>query len=156
MVHTPSFSSPDSYYIPELGQVMVEQEGAFQGTSSRIEIPYNYGQSSFSKAMFPEPLRHQFQWSDDEEEASGYASSATISSVQARFVSANMADNNNDDDFCHRMEAQEQTSKTQQEALDNIQQILAQLLTNRNNDNTNGSNHENEEKNTMNLPRPII
>ena len=70
--------------------------------------------------MLPEPLRHQFQWSDDEEEASGYASSATISSVQARFVSANMADKNNDDDLRHRMEAQEQTSKAQQEALDNI------------------------------------
>jgi len=80
--------------------------------------------------MLPEPLRHQFQWSDDEEEASGYASSTTISSVQARFVLANMADNNNDDDLRHRMEAQEQTSKAQQETLDNIQQILAQLLTN--------------------------
>jgi len=29
-------------------------------------------------------------------------------------VSANMADNNNnDDDFCHRLEAQEQTSRAQ-------------------------------------------
>ena len=53
-----------------------------------------------------------------------YVSSATISSVQARFVSTNMADNNNDDDLRHRMEAQEHTSKAQQEALDNIQQIL--------------------------------
>jgi len=74
--------------------------------------------------MLPELLRHQFQWSDDEEEASGYAFSTTISSVQARFVLANMADKNNDDDLRHRMEAQEQTSKAQQEALDNIQQIL--------------------------------
>ena len=73
--------------------------------------------------MLREPLRHNFQWSDDEEEASNYASSATISSVQAGFVSANMADNNNDNDLHHRMEAQEQTSKVQQEALDNIQQI---------------------------------
>ena len=71
--------------------------------------------------MLPEPLRRQFQWSDDEEEASGYASSATINSVQERFVSANMVDNNNDDDLRHRMEAQEQTSKAQQEGLDNIQ-----------------------------------
>ena len=71
--------------------------------------------------MLPKPLRHHFQWSDDEEEASGYTSSATISSAQTRFVSANMADKNNDDDLHHRMEAQEQTSKTQQEALDNIQ-----------------------------------
>ena len=58
-----------------------------------------------------------------------------------------MADSNNDDDLRHRMEAQEQTSKGQQKVLDNIQQILAQLLTNRNNDNTTGSNHKNEENN---------
>ena len=70
--------------------------------------------------MLPELLRHQFQWSDDEEEASGYASSATINSVQAKFVSANMADSNNDDDLRHRMEAQEQTSKAKQKVLDNI------------------------------------
>jgi len=57
--------------------------------------------------MLPEPLRHQFQWSDDEEEASGYASSATISSMQAGFVSANMVDNSNEDDLRHHMEAQE-------------------------------------------------
>ena len=44
-----------------------------------------------------------------------------------------MADNNNYDDLCRRMEAQEQTSKAQQEALDNIQQILPQLLTKQNN-----------------------
>jgi len=58
-----------------------------------------------------------------------------------------MADNNNDDDLCHRMEAHERTSKAQQEVLDNNQQMLAQLLTNRNNDNTIGSNYENEENN---------
>ena len=39
-------------------------------------------------------------------------------------LSANMADNNNDDDLRHRKEAQEQTSRAQQEALDNIQHIL--------------------------------
>ena len=55
--------------------------------------------------MLPKSLRHQFQWSDDEEEASGYASFATISSVQAMFVLANMANNKNDDDLRHRMEA---------------------------------------------------
>ena len=64
-----------------------------------------------------------------------------------------MADNNNDDDLHHRMEAQEQTSKAQQEALDNIQQILAQLLTNWNNDNTTGSNHVNEENNNNEPPK---
>jgi len=37
-----------------------------------------------------------------------------------------MADNNNDDDIHHHMEVREQTSKAQQEALDNIQQIFAQ------------------------------
>jgi len=61
--------------------------------------------------------------------------------MQAEFVSANMADNNNNDDLRHRMEAHKQTSKAQQEALDNIQQKLVQLLTNRNNDNTTSSNH---------------
>ena len=56
-----------------------------------------------------------------------------------------MADDGNDD--LHRqLEAHEQTSKTQQEALDNIQQMLAQLLTNRNNNDT-GSNHNEEEHN---------
>jgi len=72
----------------------------------------------------PAPLRNLFQWSDYEEEASGYASSATISSVRTELVSANVADNN-DDDLRRRMEAQEQTFRAQQEALDNIQQMLA-------------------------------
>jgi len=102
--------------------------------------------------MLPEPLRHHFQWFDDEEEASNCASSVTICSVQARFVSANMADNNNDD-LRHCMEAQKQISKAHREALDNIQQILAWLLTNRNNDNTTGSNHENEENNNNEPPK---
>jgi len=64
-------------------------------------------------------LRNLFQWSDDEEEASRYASSITISSVRKSLVSANMADNN-DDDLRLRMEAQEQTFRAQQEALNNI------------------------------------
>jgi len=54
-----------------------------------------------------------------------------------------MADNANDD-LRRRLEAQEQTSRTQQEALDNIQQMLARLLSNRN-DNDAGSNHDEEE-----------
>jgi len=69
--------------------------------------------------MLPEPLRHHFQWSD-EEEAKDYASSATINSVQVGSVSTNMADINNDDNLCHHMGAQEQTTKAQQETLDNI------------------------------------
>ena len=70
--------------------------------------------------MSPDPLKSLFQLSDDEREASGYASSAMVSSVQTGIVLANMADNNNDD-LHQRMKAQEQTSRAQQEALDNIQ-----------------------------------
>ena len=55
-------------------------------------------------------------------------------------MSVHMANNGNDD-LCRRLEAQEQTSMAQQEALDNIQQMLAQLLTNRNNNDI-GSNHD--------------
>ena len=62
-----------------------------------------------------------------------------------------MADNVNDD-LCRRLEAQEQTSKAQQEALDNIQQMLAQLLTNRNNNDT-GSNHNGEEYHNDEQPK---
>jgi len=47
--------------------------------------------------MSLEPLKNLFQWSDDEGEASGYTSLVTVSSVQTGIVSANMADNNNDD-----------------------------------------------------------
>ena len=59
--------------------------------------------------MSPELLRHLFQWSDDEGETSGYASSTTISSVQTGFVSANMVDDNNDDYLRRHIEAHEQT-----------------------------------------------
>jgi len=58
-------------------------------------------------------LRHLFQWSDDEE-ASGYAALATISSVRTGFVSANMANSDNEVDLRCFMEAQEQTFKAQQ------------------------------------------
>ena len=91
------------------------------------------------------------QWSDEEDEDSGHASSATVSSVQTDRVSVNMADNGNDD-LRRRLEAQEQTSKTQQEALDNIQQMLAQLLNNQNNNDT-GSNHDEEEHLSNEQPR---
>ena len=74
-----------------------------------------------------------FQWSFNKGEGSGYASSSTIIIVQIGFVSVNMADNSNDDDLRRNMDAQEQTFRTQQEALDNNQSMLAQLLTNRNN-----------------------
>jgi len=74
-------------------------------------------------------MRGLVQWSDEEDEDSGYASLATVSSVRTDRVSVNMADNGNDD-LRWRLEAQEQTSKTEQEALDNIQQMLVQLLNN--------------------------
>ena len=101
--------------------------------------------------MSPEPLKSLFQWSDDEEEVSGYASSVTVSSVQTCKVSANMADSSNDD-LRRWMETQEQTSKAQQEALDNIQQMLTQLLTSRNNNDT-WSNHNEEEHNDGEQPK---
>jgi len=46
---------------------------------------------------------------------------------------------NNDDHLRRQMEAQEQTSRAQQEALDNTQHMLAQLLANWNTNDT-GSN----------------
>ena len=87
---------------------MVDAEGAFLGTRSRIAIPFNYDQPSSSTggALSPKPLRHLFQWSDDEGEVNAYASSATVSSVQTGRVSANVADNNNDNDLYHSMKAQ--------------------------------------------------
>jgi len=63
----------------------------------------------------------------------------------------NIADNGNDD-LRRRFEAQEQTSKAQQQALDNIQQMLAQLLTNRNNNDT-GSNHNKEKHHNDEQPK---
>ena len=73
------FTSPDPDYSPDLGQVLVREEGVFRGTRSRVAIPYNYEQPSSSTGVIsPEPLKSLFQWSDDEEEASGYASSAIV------------------------------------------------------------------------------
>jgi len=95
--------------------------------------------------MSPKSLRCLFQWSDDEEEASGYASSTTVSSEQTGTMSANMANNNHDNDLHRHMEAQQQTFKAQQAGLDNIRQMLEQLLNNRNNDETTSSNHDEEE-----------
>ena len=46
-----------------------------------------------------------FRWLDDEEEIRGYALSIPNSSVKKMFVSANMGDNNNDDDLQCRIEA---------------------------------------------------
>ena len=104
-----------------------------------------------SQGLSLAPLRNLFQWFDDDEEVSGYTSSATISSVRTGLVSANKADNN-DDDLRRRVEAQEQTFKAQQEALDNIQQMLAQLLINQNTNDT-GSNLTIRSITTMNVLR---
>ena len=57
------------------------------------------------------PLRYLFQWSDEEEKAGRYASSFSISFVWIYFVSANMADNDNEADLHRGMEAQEKTLK---------------------------------------------
>ena len=67
-------------------------------------------------------------------------------------MSVNMADNNLDEDIRRRMEAQEQTFKTQQEALKNIRQMLNQLLDNQNIKDT-GSNHDEEEYNNDERPK---
>jgi len=81
-VKPPSFSSRDSDYSPGLGQILVRQEGTFQGTNSRVARPFNYDQpSSSGGAISPEPLRHMFQWLDEKEEGSDYASSSTIISI---------------------------------------------------------------------------
>jgi len=82
------------------------------------------------------------------EEASGYASFATISSVQIGFVSANIT-YNNDDDLHRHMKAQEQVSRAQEEALDNIQHMLSQLMKNRN-DEDDSDNCYREEENRKN------
>ena len=66
-------------------------------------------------------------------------------------MSAKMVDNDNDNNLCWWMEAQEQTFGAQQETLNNIQQILAQLLTNWNPNDT-SSNHNEEEHNDGERP----
>ena len=93
-------------------------------------------------------MRNLSQWSDNEGEAGDYASSATVSSEQTGFMSVKMAGNNPEGDLRWRIEAQEQTSRAQQEALKNIKQMLTQLLNNQNNNDA-GSNH-NEEENLNN------
>ena len=65
-------------------------------------------------------MRRLFQWSDEEVKDSGYASSTTVSSIRTDRLSVHIADNGNDD-LRRRLKAQKQTSKAQQEALDNIQ-----------------------------------
>ena len=81
-----------------MGEVLVEEEGVFRGTRFRVAIPYNFEHpSSSTGVMSPELLKSLFQWPDDEGEASGYASSAKVSSVQIGRISVHMADDSNDD-----------------------------------------------------------
>jgi len=76
----------------------VHEEGVFQNTRSRVAIPYNYEQPSFSTVVTSQELmKGLFQLFDKEDEDSGYASSATVSLVRTDRVSVNMADNGNDD-----------------------------------------------------------
>ena len=112
--------SSDSDYSPGLSQILINRDGAFRGTCSRVAIPFDYGQP-LPGSPLPESLKNIFQWSDDDQEASGYASSSTVSSVMTRSASVHMAEN---DDLRHRMDAQEQAIKIQQEALVNIQTLL--------------------------------
>ena len=118
------YSSPDPDYSTGLGEVLVHEEGVFRNTRSRVAIPYSYEQPSSSTTLASSQPRRSLQSSDEEDEDSGYASSTTVSLVRTDRASVNMADNVNDD-LRQCLEAQEQTSRTQQEALDNIQQMLA-------------------------------
>jgi len=109
--NSPSFSSPDLDYSPGLGQVLVEEEGVFQSTRSRVAISYSYEQPFSSTGVTSqEPMRRLFQWSDEEEEDSGYASSVTVSSIRTDRVLVHIADNRNDD-LRRQLKAQEQTSR---------------------------------------------
>ena len=59
--NSPSFSSPDLDYSPGLGQVLVEEEGVFRNTRSRVAIPYSYAQpSSVTGVTSPELMRRLF------------------------------------------------------------------------------------------------
>ena len=61
-VCAPLVSSPDPECSPGLSQVLIEPEGVFRGTRSRVVVPYNYKQPSSSiRAISPEPLRIFFQ-----------------------------------------------------------------------------------------------
>ena len=92
------YSSPDPDYSPGLGEVLVHEEGVFQNTRSRVAMPYSYEHPSSSTVVAsPELRRRSVQSSDGEDEDSGYASSATVSSVRTDRVSVNMTENGNND-----------------------------------------------------------
>ena len=77
--NSPPFSSPDPDYSPGVGQVLVHEEGVFRNTRSRVEYPTVM---SSHPSETPEPMRRLFQWSDEEDEDSGYSSSVTVSSIR--------------------------------------------------------------------------
>ena len=84
--HDTFYSSPDLDYSPSLGEVLVHEEVVFRNTRSRLAIPYSYEQPSSSTAVAsPEPKRGSVQWSDEEDEDSGYASSASTQCEQTEY-----------------------------------------------------------------------
>ena len=52
--------SSDSDYSPGLSQILINRDGAFQGTRSRVAIPFDYGQS-ITGSPSPGSLRSIFQ-----------------------------------------------------------------------------------------------
>jgi hypothetical protein len=71
--------SSDPDYSPGLGQVLIEKEGVFWGTRSKIAVPYAH---SIKDSTSPKTMRSIFNWSNEEEkEANGYASTSTVSST---------------------------------------------------------------------------
>jgi len=51
-VHAPSVSSLDPDYNPNLSQVLIEPEGAFRDTHSRIAIPYGYDSPLLPQGLY--------------------------------------------------------------------------------------------------------
>ena len=80
MSHATPSSSPDPDYSSGLGEVLVHKEGVFRSTRSRVTISYSYEHpSSSTEIASPELMKGLVQWSDEEDEDSGYASSVTVS-----------------------------------------------------------------------------
>jgi len=94
-----------------------------------------------------------FQWSDEEEKSNNYASFNFIKSVQTWFVSVNMADGS----YAGLLRGSRVEHRAQQDALDNIQHLFEQLLTNQNpnanHEGTSGSNHQEEEDPKEDTPK---
>ena len=52
--------SPDFEYNPRLGQILIEREGVFQDTRSRVSISYSDQPSTSRGATSPGTMRHMF------------------------------------------------------------------------------------------------